>query len=70
MIADKLASYGAAKRNHAQHRASAAQGIEQQSGEFAPAGAPTRAANEAVQICRPAQRFLSHDQINYLFHLP
>src|SRR5438105_7191320 len=34
--------------DHARHRASAAQGIEQQSGEFAPADAPTRAANEAV----------------------
>jgi transposase-like protein len=54
MITDKLASYGAAKRDvipgveHRQHK-----GLKQQSGEFAPADAPTRAANEAVQICRP-----------------
>jgi putative transposase len=54
MITDKLASYGAAKREimpaieHRQHK-----GFEQQGGEFAPADAPTRAANEAVQICRP-----------------
>jgi transposase-like protein len=49
MITDKLASYGAAKRDvmpgveHRQHK-----GPEQQSREFAPADAPTRAANEAV----------------------
>ena len=52
MITDKLASYGAAKRDvmpGVEHR----QPAEQQSGEFAPADAPTRAADEAVQICRP-----------------
>jgi transposase-like protein len=48
MITDKLASYRAAKREtmpgteHRQH-----QGSEQQSGEFAPADAPMRAAIEA-----------------------
>ena len=54
MITDKLASYGAAKREvNARHRASPAQGAEQQSGKLAPADAPTRAADEAVQIGRP-----------------
>jgi putative transposase len=48
MITDKLTSYGAAK----QHRASPAQGNEQPSGKLAPADAPTRAANEAIQIGR------------------
>jgi hypothetical protein len=57
------------KGGHARHRASPAQGTEQPSREFAPANAPPRAANEAVQI-RQAQRFLSaHDQIDILFHL-
>ena len=51
-ITDKLASYGAAKREimpgieHRQHK-----GLNNR-GEFAPAGAPTRAANEAIQISR------------------
>jgi putative transposase len=54
MITDKLASYGAAKkRGHARHRASPAQGVEQQSGKLASADAPTRAPDEAVQIGRP-----------------
>ena len=54
MVTDKLASYGAAKREIMPGiGASPAQRIEQQSGEFAPADAPTRAANEAVQICWP-----------------
>jgi putative transposase len=54
MITDKLASYGAAKREimpgieHRQHK-----GLEQHSGELAPTDAPTRAPNEAVQIGRP-----------------
>src|SRR6516165_5469387 len=49
LITDKLASYGAAKREvMPSYRASPAQGTEQQSREFAPADAPTRAANEAV----------------------
>jgi hypothetical protein len=39
--------------DHARHRASAVEGIGQQSGEFAPADATTRVANEAVQICQP-----------------
>jgi putative transposase len=51
------------------HRASPAQGIEQASGEFAPADAPTRAANE-FKSAGQAYRFLSaHDQINNLFYL-
>src|SRR5882762_8096517 len=60
MITDKLARDGAAKRDvmpgaeHRQHKGSPAQGAEQPSGEFAPAEAPTRAANQAVQICRPS----------------
>src|ERR1700746_1966176 len=41
------------KRGHARHRASPAQGVEQQSGKLASADAPTRAPNEAVQIGRP-----------------
>src|SRR5271163_1979624 len=51
MITDKLASYGAAKREimpgieHRQHK-----GLNNQSGEFAPADTPIRAANEAIQI--------------------
>jgi putative transposase len=54
MITDKLASYGAAKREVMPgHRASPAQGAEQQSGKLASADAPTRAPNEAVQIGRP-----------------
>src|SRR5215471_10662805 len=40
------------KRGHAQHRASPAQGTEQPSGKLAPADAPPRAANEAIQIGR------------------
>ena len=40
-------------RGHARHRASPAQGTEQQSREFTPADAPTRATNEAIQIGRP-----------------
>ena len=61
MITDTLASDGAAKRDvmpgveHRQHKGSPAQGTEQPSGEFAPAEAPTRAANQAVQICRPSR---------------
>jgi transposase-like protein len=57
-ITDKLASYGAAKREvmpgieHHQHK-----GLKQQSGEFAPANAQARAANEAVQIGRPGATF-------------
>src|SRR5207248_3328093 len=35
------------------HRASAAQGAQQQSGKLAPTDAPPRAADEAVQIGRP-----------------
>src|SRR6266404_1559917 len=60
MITDTLASDGAAKRDvmpgaeHRQHKGSPPQGAEQPSGEFAPAEAPTRAANQAVQICRPS----------------
>ena len=53
MITDKLASYGAAKREvmpGVEHRQ---QEAEQQSGELAPANAPSRTANEAVQISRP-----------------
>jgi transposase-like protein len=58
MITDKLASYGASKAGgHAQHRASPAQGTQQQSREFAPTDAPTRAANEAVQIGRSTPPF-------------
>src|SRR5437879_2296628 len=59
MITDTLARDGAAKRDvmpgaeHRQHKGSPAQGAEQPSGEFAPAEAPTRVANQAVQICRP-----------------
>jgi transposase-like protein len=53
MITDKLASYGAAKRDvmpgveHRQHK------VEQQSGEFTSRRADERPANAAVQICRP-----------------
>src|ERR1700751_5722737 len=55
MITDKLASYGAAKREvHAWHRASPAQGAQQQTRNLAPTDAPTRAENEAVQ--KPARR--------------
>jgi putative transposase len=70
MITDKLASYGAAKRAvmpGVEHRQ--AQGTEQQSGKLAPADAPTRAANEAVQIGRPGRFLSAHDQINNLFNL-
>jgi transposase-like protein len=52
MITDKLASYRAAKREVMPSIASPAQGTEQQSGKLAPADAPTRAANEAIQISR------------------
>jgi len=45
---------GSEEGDHARHRASPTQGIEQPRGEFAPANAPTGAANEAVQIARPA----------------
>jgi putative transposase len=54
MITDKLASYGAARREvmpgieHRQHK-----GLKQPSPEFTPADTPTRAANETVQIGRP-----------------
>ena len=57
MITDKLASYGAAKREvmpgieHRQHK------WLNKSGEFAPANAPPRAANEAVQIGRSGAAF-------------
>jgi len=52
MITDKLASYGAAKREvmpsieHRQHK-----GLKTER-KLAPADAPTRAANEAIQISR------------------
>ena len=50
--------------------ASPAQGTEQQSGKLAPADAPTRAANEAIQISRSGAALpVSYDQINNLFHL-
>jgi putative transposase len=58
MITDKLASLRCGEaRGYAQRRASPAQGAEQQSGEFASANAPPRAANEAVQIGRPGAAF-------------
>jgi putative transposase len=71
MITDKLASYGAAKREvmpSIEHRQ---QGTEQPSRELAPADAPTRAPNvKQFKSAGQAQRFLSaHDQINNLFHL-
>jgi putative transposase len=58
MITDRLASYGAAKREvmpgieHRQHK-----GLNNQSGEFASADASPRTANEAVQIGRPGAAF-------------
>jgi DDE domain len=54
MIADKLSGFGAAKREvvpgvkHRQHK-----GLNNRAEKFAPADTPTRAADEAVQICRP-----------------
>ncbi len=51
MITDKLGSYGAARREMGLgHRTSAAQGIEQSSGEFPPVHLPTRTPDEAVQV--------------------
>ena len=71
MITDKLAELRGGKAGgDAGRRAPAAQRLEQPSRKLAPADPPTRAADEAVQISRQAQRFLAaHDQINNLFHL-
>src|SRR5215472_9093440 len=60
----RLASYGAAKREvMPRHRASPAQGAEQQSGKLAPADAPTRAADEAVQIGHQLALIVGRDHI-------
>ena len=66
MITDKLASYGAARREvmpsveHRQHK-----GPEQPGGELAPADPTTGTTDETVQVAGHAQLFLSaHDQIN------
>jgi len=53
MITDKLGSYGAAKRETCPASSTPAQGAEQQSRKFAPADAPTRTTDEAVQFGRP-----------------
>ena len=59
MITDKLASYGAAKREVMPSvKAPEAQGPEQQGGELAPAHATTRTADEAVQVRRPGTALL------------
>ena len=68
MITDKLASYGAAKKE-------ITPGVEHRQHKDLTTGRRTRtsrreAADEAVQISRPGATFLAaHDQINNLFHL-
>ena len=58
MITDKLASYGAAKReSHARCRASAAPRLEQPSGEQPSADPTTRAHHEALQVGRAGPAF-------------
>jgi len=53
IITDKLKSYGVAKAlDHVRSGAPPAQGIEQPSGEFAPADQSTRESNAQIQVSR------------------